>query len=120
MFTGEILFTIFRIFGLWKSSSKQKWKIVLYNFYTIFNLTIYGTFVFSLFIYLLQMTENVDTFTHSLFYFSTSFAMLIKIINFAFKNKSVVDLQDIFSNKICQPRDFSELQILQEISQTCR
>lgn len=121
MFTGQFLFIIFKIFGLWRPSSfNEKWKISLYNIFTIFNVTIHLTFTFSLFVHLFYVSKNADKFTQTLFYFSGVFAVFIKIVSFLVKNNYVIELHAMFSNKHCQPRDVYELKILQNISRKCR
>ncbi|XP_051157753.1 odorant receptor 67c-like [Leptopilina boulardi] len=122
MFTGNILFTVFRIFGIWRPTffAKKNWQIIFSKIYSIFNFTVYFYFVFSFIPYLMQVINNVDEFTKTLFYFSATFAIYIKIISFAIKKKTVIELDEMLSEKICQPRDIYEFEILHQVSRTCK
>ncbi|XP_051163913.1 odorant receptor 9a-like [Leptopilina boulardi] len=120
MFISSLKF-IFYASGMWRSTSlKKNWKHFLYNIYIIFSLINYFLFTILIFIYLLNQIKNVDKFTESLFYFTTAFANFIKIISFTLKNKTILEMQSMFSNKICQSRDNYESQILDNVSKTCR
>ncbi|XP_043465775.1 odorant receptor 67c-like [Leptopilina heterotoma] len=94
IYTGQISFTLFYIFGMWQPLNwNSRWKIWLYRIYSIFMIIFYFSFSVTLIVYLLHVTA---------------------------KRKTVIKLKNKLLTKFCRPRDIQEWDILIRCSQDCR
>lgn len=121
LYTGEISIKFFSLFGLWKPISwNSRGKIWCYGLYSILMISIYICFTFTLLMYLVKVSKSTESFTLNLYNFMAIFAVFVKQISIMLKRKVIIDLKEMFLDKLCQPRDTHELKILREHSQTCR
>lgn len=118
---GQISFFLFELIGICKPFNwNSNLKIFFYNSYTTFIIIIYILFLISILIYILQNFHNIDNEMETFYYFLALFTVLFKMIIILIKRKTVIETQKLFMNKLCQPRDNFELDILQRTSISCR
>lgn len=121
IYIGQISFTLFYIFGMWQPLSwNSRWKIWLYQVYSIFMILFYFSFSVSLFVYLLHVSGDMNLFTEYLYYFLYSIAIFIKQLNIIVKRRIVIKSKNKLLANFCRPRDIQEWDILIRCSQDCR
>lgn len=121
IYTGQISFTLFYIFGMWQPITwNSRWKIWLYQIYSIFMIIFYFSFSVSLFVYLLRVSDDMNIFTEYLYYFLYSVAIFIKQLNIIAKRRTVIESKNKLLASFCRPRDFYEWNILEKCSKDCR
>lgn len=121
IYTGQISFALFHLFGMWKPFTWQsQWKTWFYRFYSVSMITIYFTFIISLLMYFVKVPQPIETFTENLFYFLCIVATFIKQLCIMVKRKIVIQSSGRFLDKFCEPEDHYESEILQRCSKICR
>ncbi|XP_051167812.1 odorant receptor 46a-like, partial [Leptopilina boulardi] len=121
IYTGQISFTLLTLFGMWKPLSwKLQWQTWLYHIFSVFMITIYLTFIISLFMHFVKVSQPIETITENLFYFLCIVATFIKQISIMIKRKTIVESKGKLLNKFCKPEDLYESEILLKCSQICR
>ncbi|XP_051167897.1 odorant receptor 67a-like [Leptopilina boulardi] len=98
----------------------SRWKIWLYQIYSIFMIIFYFSFSVSLFVYLLRVSDDMNIFTEYLYYFLYSVAIFIKQLNIIAKRRTVIESKNKLLVSFCRPRDFYEWNILEKCSKDCR
>ena len=108
-YNGEYSLTVIQFFGFWRPSTyNSQWKKLLYCIYSIFMLTFYWFFAWSLLATLFRGTGNVDVISETLMYFTAAFNTYLKTINIMIQRKKVIRTIKMFTNEICQPRTHNE------------
>lgn len=121
IYMGQISFGLLNLFGMWKPLDwKLKWQMWLYHFFSVFMITLYFTFILSLLMHFVKVSQPIETITENLFYFLCIVATFIKQICIMAKRKLVVESRKKLLNNFCEPEDRYEYEILQKCSQICR
>lgn len=121
IYTGEISFTLFRLFGIWKPIKwKSPWKTRLYRLYSLSMITLYFTFILSIILYFIKVPQQPEIFIENFFYFFCILATFIKQLSLMFKQKTVMEAKEKFLNKLCEPEDLDESELLQRSSNISR
>lgn len=121
LYTGEISITLLSFFGLWKPDNfNNKWISTLYEFYSGFMVLFYTTFAFTVLVYFKDVWRDINGLMLNFYYFFSIFSIFIKQIIILLRHNLIIDFQEKLLYKICQPRDFHEMEVLQKQSQICR
>lgn len=120
-YTGQISFFLFYLIGILKPITwNSRWKIWFYNLYSLFMITLYFIFVFSIFIYILRIAQNAEAKIETTFQFLALFNVFFKMISILIQTKTAIESINLFMNEICQPRDKIESEILKQSSHYSR
>ena len=120
-YNGEYSLTVIQFFGFWRPSTyNSQWKKSLYCIYSIFMLTFFSFFAWSLLAVFFRGTGNVDVISENLFYFTSTFTVYSKTINIMIQRKKVIRTIKMLTTELCQPRSLNESKILQKCSYACR
>ena len=112
MNSGKIIFAVFQCFGIWRSKYwTSQWAIQVYRIYSL--LIVIGLLAFSAssIIYSLRVAEDLDSLTESLLIFFLCCGANIKIYNILIHRIEIIDFDDMFVKKCCDPRDPQEVAI---------
>ncbi|XP_033220932.1 odorant receptor 46a-like [Belonocnema kinseyi] len=120
MYTGEISFTLLRVFGIWATPSWDSRLKMIYSFYSANIFIFYSIFLFSLLMYLLRVAEDVDNSIESILYFSASSALMVKMVCILSRRETVIETKKVLAGPLCQPRDSHETEILKKYADTAR
>lgn len=121
VYTGQISFTLFQLCGLWKPTKcNSEWKLKVYYLYKIFTITVYSAFSLSLFVYMLQKHEDVESFTQSVLYFITYLNCLIKLSIVIIKREIFIKSNKMLLSSICRSCDNDEDEIVMKCSRIGR
>ena len=120
-YNGDISFTAMQFVGIWMPSTwNSQMKIIFYLIYLICTFIINIYFVSSLLLHILRGVENKDVIIQNLMNFTISFSSFVKMVNIIIQRKRVDRIMKMLFDKIFQPRNINESQILQSRSHTCR
>ena len=120
-YNGDISFTAMQFVGIWMPSTwNSQMKIICYRIYSFCTIIINIYFVFSLLIYILHGVGEKDVIVQNLLNFTISFSTFVKMVNIIIQRKRVDRIMKMLFDKICQPGNINESQILQSCSHTCR
>ena len=120
-YNGDISFTAMQFVGIWMPSTwNSRMKITFYRIYSICTFIINIYFVVSLLMYILRGFGKKDFIIQNLMNFTIGFSTFVKMMNIIIQRKSMDRIMKILFDKICQPRNITESQILQSCSHTCR
>lgn len=107
---AELTFKTMSYLGDWRPTSLRSfWAIRLYTLYSIIMLLNKFYFSISFFMNFYQNTHNVDLFIEGIFLFTTTFLTSFKILYINLHRQDVNCLTNMFSNKICLPRNNEEV-----------
>lgn len=121
LYIGQISFFIFKLIGIYQPvTCNTRWRIYLYNVYSIFTLTNVFIMVVSLFIYMTENVQTIESELETFFYFLCFSNILYKMISVSTQHQTMDEFKILFLNKHCQSRDNFELKILQRTSNSCR
>ena len=115
MNSGKIIFAVFQCFGIWRSKSwTSQWAIHLYRIYSLWIVTALLAFTTSSVIYSLRVADDLDSLTESLLIFFICCGANIKMYNILLHRIEIIDFDDMFAKKCCEPRDPHEAAIIKE------
>ena len=121
VYSGEISFALMQFVGIWVPlTGNSKLKIIVYRIYSFSALIIYIYFTFSLLLYILRETEDMDLMIETSLYFTICFVTCVKMITIMIQRKKVIEMIKMLFIEICHARNINESQILRRHSHICR
>ena len=111
----RVLFFVFQCLGIWRPKSwTSQWTIQLYRMYSLLITTVLLAFTSSSIIYSLRFAKDLDSLTESLLIFFVCCGANVKMYNILIHRTEIIDFDDMFLKKCCNPRDPQEAAIKKE------
>ena len=115
MNAGKFVFAVFQYLGIWRPKTwTSQWAIQMYRMYSLLITTVLLAFTISTVIYCIRFAEDLDSLTESLLIFFVLCGANMKIYNILIHRIEIIDFDDMFLKKCCNPRDPQEVAIKKE------
>ncbi|XP_032667639.1 odorant receptor 4-like [Odontomachus brunneus] len=114
-------FLIFTVSGIWRSVEwLSRCTKLLYNTFTFYTIAPLYFWVFSQFINLVLIIDNMEEFIVSFFIFLSYFAVSCKAAIAIIRRGAIIDLVETLSRAPCKPRDADEVAIQTKFDELIR
>lgn len=107
MYKAEISIVLFKMIGIWPSES-TKGFLTIYDFYTIFTVSIILVFAVTNSFYILSENFDRDELTENFFYSIATFIDCVKMLVIYQKRSKIRQIEKCLNNKQFKPRDSEE------------